>query len=147
MIKFVDGNIFDNKFDIIINCINCEGVMSKGIALEFKKRYPKMFREYRKACLKNEIKPGDIWVWKHNAEWVINFATKDHWRFPSKYSYIDLGLKKLREYLSELNNVSIGIPPLGCGNGGLDWEIVSKKIENQLNNLDCNIVLFNPYSV
>jgi len=147
MISFVDGNLFDNKYDIVVNTINCKGVMGKGVALEFKKRYPKMYREYRKACLRNEIKPGDIWVWKRDDEWVVNFATKDHWRFPSKYSYIDDGLEKLKAYLSDFNDISIGIPPLGCGNGGLDWKIVSKKMENQLNNLSCNIVLFNPASV
>jgi len=147
MIRFVDGNLFDNKYDIIVNTINCAGVMGKGVALEFKKRYPKMFREYRKVCLKNEIRPGDIWVWKRDDEWVVNFATKDHWRFPSKYSYIDDGLEKLRTYLSGFGNISVGIPPLGCGNGGLDWNRVKYTIVEKLKYLECDITLFNPNSV
>ena len=144
MIDLIDGNLFDGKFDILINTVNCQGVMGKGIALEFKKRYPKMFREYRKICLRKELNPGDIWIWKHDNEWVINFATKDQWRFPSKYNYIDKGLKKLKDYLMQFENISIAIPPLGCGNGGLDWKIICDRIVKELNGLKCDIFLFTP---
>jgi O-acetyl-ADP-ribose deacetylase (regulator of RNase III) len=147
MISFVDGNLFDYKFDIIVNTVNCYGIMGKGIALEFKKRYPKMFREYRKVCLRKELCPGDIWIWKHNDEWIINFATKDHWRNPSKYSYIEHGLNELSAYLHKNPNKTIGIPPLGCGNGGLDWNRVKYTIIEKLKNVECNATLFNPNSV
>lgn len=144
MINFVDGSLFDQKFDIIINTTNCVGIMGKGVALEFKKRYPKMFKEYRKLCLNKKFTPGDIWVWNKNEDHIINFMTKDHWRNPSKYQYIKKGLKLLHEYLKQFNSIKIAIPALGCGHGGLDWKIVSKLITENLQDLNIEIYIFNP---
>jgi O-acetyl-ADP-ribose deacetylase (regulator of RNase III) len=144
MIKIVSGSLFDQEFDIRVNTVNTVGVMGKGVALEFKKRYPKMFRAYKVSCHTNQLLPGSLMIWNNNGEHIVNFATKDHWRNPSKYQYIKEGLKELKTYLSQFENIRVGIPALGCGYGGLKWDVVSKLIEKELSSLNLDIYLFEP---
>lgn len=87
--KVLIGNIFDTKCSTIVNTINCVGVMGKGIALEFKKRYPEMFIDYVNRCKNREVKTGEPYVfYNENCTKIINFPTKDNWRSPSRLSYI-----------------------------------------------------------
>ncbi|MCB0485998.1 MAG: macro domain-containing protein [Flavobacteriaceae bacterium] len=144
-IKFKNGNLFSNNFDIRINTINCVGAMGKGIALEFKNRYPNMYWEYKELCSANKIKPGKMWVWQNLYETIINFPTKRHWKDNSRYDDIELGLNDLYRILQKQNNKTVAIPALGCGNGGLNWKIVSKMIYDKLNDLDNDITVFNPF--
>jgi O-acetyl-ADP-ribose deacetylase (regulator of RNase III) len=145
MIKFVDGNLFDYKGDILINTVNVVGVMGKGIALEFKKRFPAMFRDYKEQCLNKELESGHIYPWHHNTGLIINFATKDHWKDPSKYEWIESGLKELKNYLDNLDfTCTVLIPALGCSNGGLDFDIVKVMINKYLSDSKQNIIVFNP---
>ena len=138
MLKFVSGNMFDSNADVLINTINCVGIMGKGIALAFKNKYPDMFATYRQLCRYDKISPGSIWpYYTDDFKIIVNFPTKDHWINPSEYSYIENGLKKLRTYLLQCHRGSIvAIPALGCGNGGLDWNRVKQMIEEQLSDLD-----------
>lgn len=147
MIEIVTGNMFDIDADVLINTVNCVGVMGCGVALEFRRRYPKMFSKYRRLCNMNKIMPGTMWVWKTEDEkLVVNFPTKKHWRNSSQYSYVENGLRELRELLSGYNNGSVvAIPALGCGHGGLDWDLVLTMIKKELANLDhLNIHIFQP---
>lgn len=134
--------------EIRINTVNCVGVMGKGIALQFKQRYPNMFKEYQKVCNNKQLKPGGLWVWT-NSDYtqIVNFATKDHWRDPSKYEWISAGLDQLSKYLQGCYEYDqfITIPPLGCGNGGLDWKKVKEMIENALNKSSHLIYVYQPY--
>ena len=127
MIKFTKGNMFDTPADIRINTVNCVGVMGIGVALEFKKRFPKMYRTYKKECERGNIQPGKPHVWKEfhlcKEFIIINFPTKKHWRNPSKYKYIESGLIWLAKFLKEYGGVKVTIPALGCGHGGLDWRL------------------------
>jgi O-acetyl-ADP-ribose deacetylase (regulator of RNase III) len=146
MIKFLDGNFWHYPADARINTVNCVGVMGKGVALEFKERYPTMFRVYQKLCKGGAIKPGHVWEYVVASNFTIfNMATKDHWRNPSQYIWIKEGLVTLRRLLENSPRVrTITIPALGCGNGGLQWANVSEMIEDYLDGLPQRILVFNP---
>lgn len=122
----LSGDLFESKAQTIVNTVNCYGVMGKGIALEFKKRYPEMFKVYAEQCEKKLIKPGILYLYKKSSPWILNFPTKDHWRNPSKLDYIKLGLRKFSESYIEKGIKSIAFPQLGTLNGGLNWEEVRK---------------------
>lgn len=145
MIKFVQGDIFENSVDIRVNTVNCVGAMGAGVALAFKKRYPEMFKEYQAACKHGLIKPGVMHVWKTlDGAWIVNFPTKRDWRDPSRYEDIEIGLDDFRQYLDSVGPVSVALPALGCGNGGLDWERVSKLILDKLEGVNAQVYVYEP---
>ncbi len=149
MIKYVTGNILESNAAALINTVNTVGVMGKGIALQFKKAYHNNYKAYVEACKKNEIEIGKLFIIKDSnlssgEKYIVNFPTKKDWRKPSEYSFIDAGLDDLIRVLKEYNIKSIAIPPLGAGNGGLEWEKVKKIIEHKLSNLDVEIIVFEP---
>lgn len=144
MIEFTQGDIFSNNADIRVNTVNCVGAMGKGVALAFKKKYPSMFKQYKQDCDNGLVKIGKMHIWKDLTTWIINFPTKDDWKKPSTYEYIESGLKDLSAYLARQGNVTVALPALGCGNGGLDWSIVSNMIRKYLDNLDARILVYTP---
>lgn len=129
MIEYIKGNILDSNCEALVNTVNCYGKMGKGIALLFKHKFPKMFLDYKRACDENKVKIGKMHVWKDSERLVINFPTKDHWRYPSKMEWIVLGLQDLVKTVQLHNIKSIAIPALGCGNGGLLWYMVKSEIK------------------
>jgi O-acetyl-ADP-ribose deacetylase (regulator of RNase III) len=135
--------------DAIVNTVNCVGVMGKGIALQFKNKWPDNFAQYHAACKAGEVRPGKMMVYDAGAyaqpHFVINFPTKDHWRGNSKLSFIQDGLLDLIAQVQALDIRSIAIPPLGCGNGGLNWQDVKPLIETAFAALpDVDVRLFEP---
>lgn len=149
MITYKHDDIFNANAEALVNTVNCVGVMGRGIALQFKKRFPENFAEYEKACKQNEVVPGKMFVHSTgsmiNPRFVINFPTKRHWRGSSRLEDIEAGLIALKNVIIQNNIKSIAIPPLGCGLGGLDWSIVKSKIELALNDLtDVEIMVFEP---
>lgn len=154
MIEFSRDNMFADKYDILINTVNCVGAMGKGVALVFRDRYPDMYASYQAKCRQGVIRPGKLMEWKPKPDndpttpgTIINFPTKRHYRDNSRYDDIEIGLNTLREYLLPLGPVTVGIPPLGCGNGGLDWTLVSQMIFEKLSDLDANITVFEPREI
>lgn len=129
MIEFVTNNILDSNCEAIINTVNCVGVSGKGLAFQFKMKYPDMFRAYKKACDNNEVKIGKMNLWKENDKWIINFPTKEHWKNSSKIEWITEGLQDLVKIIKENNIQSVAIPALGCQNGRLQYSLVKKEIE------------------
>lgn len=128
-IKSVEGNLLEQQnVDAIVNTVNCVGVMGKGIALQFKKKWPTNYKTYAAACKEGGVTLGKMFVFELGAlatpRFIINFPTKGHWRSDSRFKDIEAGLQDLVVRIKELNIQSIAIPPLGCGNGGLDWAIV-----------------------
>ena len=121
-IKYTKGNIFTSKCQTLVNTVNCVGIMGAGIALEFKYRYPEMFEKYAKFCEEKLIQVGKLWVYEvpNGNQKVLNFPTKQHWKYPSKYEYLEKGLKKFLETYKEKGITSIAFPMLGALNGGLD---------------------------
>ncbi len=149
MIKFVKGNIFNSNAEALVNPVNTVGVMGKGLALQFKMKFPKNFELYKKACKEGKITIGKMFVTQTNIltnpKWIINFPTKKHWKYPSNYKFIEEGLDDLIEVIKKLNIKSIAIPALGSGLGELEWIKVKKIIENKLKSLNnVEILVFEP---
>ena len=132
MIKYVNGNILDDTADALVNPVNCVGVCGKGLAEEFKHKFPSNFKQYRYLCNNKIIKPGSIHTnvenYKGKFIFVINFATKDHWDNPSKVEWIKSGLEDTEDIIHICEIKSIAIPAIGCGLGGLRWEDVKPLI-------------------
>ncbi|MFN6565837.1 macro domain-containing protein [Dendronalium sp. ChiSLP03b] len=121
MFKFTVGDILESTTECLVNTVNCEGYMGKGIAYQFKLRFPDNNKEYIKACRNKSLRIGTLHYCWEEEKLIINFPTKDRWREKSKIEYIHLGLSELVNLIPSLNIKSIAIPPLGCGNGGLSW--------------------------
>jgi O-acetyl-ADP-ribose deacetylase (regulator of RNase III) len=140
MMRFVQGNLLESKVEALVNTVNTVGVMGKGIALMFKEAFPANFLAYEDACKRKNVKIGRMFVTENRAfegpRWIINFPTKKHWRQPSKLEWIVEGLKDLRRVIQEHQIRSIALPPLGSGNGGLDWHDVRPEIERILGDLE-----------
>ncbi|TDV40741.1 type II toxin-antitoxin system antitoxin DNA ADP-ribosyl glycohydrolase DarG [Actinophytocola oryzae] len=149
MITETRGDLLNADAEALVNTVNCVGVMGKGIALQFKRRYPENFKLYAKACTAGEVKLGEMFVVELHTitspRYIINFPTKNHWRSKSRLDDIDHGLDDLIRVIREREIRSIAIPPLGAGNGGLAWDDVSKLIYRKLAQVsDVAIQLFAP---
>jgi O-acetyl-ADP-ribose deacetylase (regulator of RNase III) len=153
-IIYKSGDIFAEPAEAIVNTVNCVGVMGKGIALEFKKRWPENYKAYKKKCDQKLLMTGKVFVFensdffgKDDHRFLINFPTKKHWRSKSELSYVEDGLDDLITQIKKMGIKSVAIPPLGCGNGGLDWEDVKILIEAKLQELkDVEVIVFPPAS-
>ncbi len=150
MIKYKIGNIFESNTEAIVNTVNTVGIMGKGIALGFKKRYPENFKIYAEACKIDGLDIGILLVTETQdltgKKIIINFPTKKHWRNPSEYEYIEKGAKELVKVIKEREIKSIAIPPLGAGNGGLNWAKVRSILETHILPLrnDCDFIIYEP---
>jgi len=149
MMKFLQGNLLDAPVEALVNTVNTVGVMGKGIALMFKEAFPENFRAYEDACEHREVKIGRMFVTESRTfsgpRWIINFPTKKHWRQPSKLEWITEGLGDLRKVIQENAIRSIALPPLGAGNGGLDWSEVRPEVERALGGLEgVEVLVYEP---
>lgn len=149
MIELKQGNLLAEKTDALVNTVNCVGVMGKGIALQFKQTFPDNFKQYKRACDAGEVVPGKMFIVPtgtlFNPSYIINFPTKHHWRGKSKLEDIQTGLVDLVVQVQQLEIAAIAIPPLGCGNGGLDWAVVKPLIVEAFRPFpNTRVVLFEP---
>lgn len=149
MIRYTQGNLLDAEAEALVNTVNTVGVMGKGIALMFKERFPDIFKAYKTACERGELETGNVFLTPtgelQGARWVIHFPTKQHWRPPSKIEWIDAGLADLKRVIVREGIRSIAIPPLGSGNGKLDWADVRPLIERHLSDLaDVEVIVYEP---
>jgi O-acetyl-ADP-ribose deacetylase (regulator of RNase III) len=142
------GNLLEAPADALVNTVNTVGIMGKGLALQFKQAYPGNFRAYESACRRGEVRLGEMFTYEtgrlDGPRLIINFPTKAHWRSRSKLDDIKVGLRSLRTVISERDIQSIAVPPLGCGNGGLDWAEVRPLIIEALGDLPGVRVLLYP---
>jgi len=143
------GNILESPAYALVNTVNTEGVMGKGLALQFKEAYPLNYKLYRQECKSGALDVGKMFVCEdisdtYGKHLIINFPTKRSWRRPSEYSYIEAGLQALKTEIEHRNIKSLAIPPLGSCNGGLQWERVKTMIEQVLSNVDCEIYIYEP---
>jgi O-acetyl-ADP-ribose deacetylase (regulator of RNase III) len=150
--QYISANLLESKAEALVNTVNTMGIMGKGIALQFKNQFPHNYKLYAAACKAKEIEVGKLFVTEENSllggkKIIINFPTKTEWRKPSEYSYIEMGLQDLVKVIAERKIKSIAIPPLGAGNGGLDWEKVKILMEKYLGNVDCDIYVYEPNAV
>ena len=149
MIEYCRGNLLEADAEALVNPVNTQGVMGKGLALAFKNAFRENFRAYGQACQGGEVRTGQMFITEQQTllgpRWIINFPTKQHWRDSSKLEWIDQGLVDLRKVLADNEISSVAIPPLGCGLGGLDWQLVKPRIEDALANLaGTQILIFEP---
>ena len=149
MIHYKSGNIFEENVDAIVNTVNCVGVMGRGIALQFKNRFPQNFKAYAEACKSNSVKPGKMFIYEPfeltEPKFIVNFPTKRHWRGKSRIEDIELGLQDLVQQVLNRNIKSLAIPPLGSGLGGLNWPDVKKLIECAFkDHSDLEVIVFEP---
>jgi O-acetyl-ADP-ribose deacetylase (regulator of RNase III) len=149
MPTFRQGNLLDAEVEAVVNTVNTVGVMGRGIALMFKERYPENFKAYAAACKAGEVQTGRMFVTAtgelSGPKWIINFPTKRHWRQPSRLEWIEEGLCDLVRVVREKNIRSLALPPLGCGNGGLDWRDVRPLIEHAATEMPgVEVVAFEP---
>ena len=144
MIRFCKGNMFEDDAEAVVVTVNCVGVMGKGVALIARDLYPKNFENYRKMCRQNLYIPGCVHMFIEDNKKVINFATKNHWRNPSHIGWIQKGLAELRRLIQDKSIKSIAVPPVGCGNGKLDWIEVEPLVKKWLEDLDCDVRLYAP---
>lgn len=132
MITSASGNLLAADVNALVNTVNTAGIMGKGIALQFKRAYPEMFKAYERACKAGDVKLGKMHVWETGSlqgpRFIINFPTKRHWKSQSRLADIDSGLADLVQVIRDHGIRSIAIPPLGCGHGGLQWRDVEPRI-------------------
>lgn len=147
-IKVVKGDLFESGAQTLVNTVNCVGVMGKGIALQAKKRFPAMYEDYVRRCDTGDVQLGSPYLWKPLVPpWVLNFPTKDHWRSVAKLDDIIEGLDYLALHHVEWGIESLAVPPLGCGEGKLDWSIVGPTLYRMLSKLDAEVELYAPFNV
>ncbi|MGD9772405.1 MAG: macro domain-containing protein [Parabacteroides sp.] len=151
MIKYVKGNLLESNAEALVNTVNTVGVMGKGIALQFKNQYPGNYKIYQRECKANRVQIGRMLVTNESTllkgtKTIINFPTKTDWRKPSEYEYIKQGLSELKQVLITNRIKSVAVPPLGAGNGKLDWVEVKKLIEFYLSTVDCEVLVYEPNS-
>ncbi len=146
MFKVLIGDLFASRAQTLVNTVNCVRVMGKGVAQEFKKHWPAMFEDYRQRCQRKEVRLGEPYLYRDAfGASIIKFPTKGHWRSPSRIADIEQGLDYLAEHVGEWGVSSLALPPLGCGNGGLEWAEVGPLIWRKLQDLPLHIEVFAPY--
>ena len=141
------GNLFASNAQALVNTVNCVGVMGKGVALEFRRRFPQMFEEYRQICDARMLRPGQIWPYRKGKPWVLNFAVKDDWKHPSRLEWVESCLQKFADSYRKLGIRSVAMPWIGAMNGRLPWEQVHAMMRDYLRNLpdvDIEVVEFDP---
>ncbi|MBI4755710.1 MAG: macro domain-containing protein [Betaproteobacteria bacterium] len=146
MFKALIGDLFATRAQTLVNTVNCVGVMGKGVALEFKKRWPAMFEDYQRRCECRQVRLGEPYLYRDTSGVsIVNFPTKDHWRSPSRIVDVERGLDYLAAHIGEWGIRSLVLPPLGCGNGGLEWSEVGPLVYRKLHRLPVDVEVFAPY--
>lgn len=146
MLKFVKGNILDSSCEAIVIPVNCVGVMGKGLALYASERYPDGFLRYRESCKSGSLLPGGVVIDVTLKGYYFHLATKNHWRYPSKKEWIEVGLYNLEKRCEALSIKSLAIPAIGCGNGKLDWDWVEGQIKvSKIGEIVENCEVYKPF--
>jgi len=146
MFKALIGDLFESQAQTLVNTVNCVGVMGKGVAEQFKQRFPEMFEDYKSRTDRKAVRLGEPYLYRDaSGVQIVNFPTKDHWRSPSRLSDIERGLDYLAAHAAEWEITSLALPPLGCGNGGLEWSEVGPLIYRKLRGLPIDIEVYAPY--
>ena len=143
----IHGNIFNSSAEALVNTVNCVGAMGKGIALEFRRRFPTMFEEYQQLCERHLMRPGQIWPCKRSKPMVLNFAIKNDWHFPSRVEWIQECLTKFVANRDRLGITSVAFPWMGAMNGGIPIDTIKALMRQHLEDipgLDVEVYDFDP---
>ncbi len=146
MIRILIGDMLKSKAQTLVNTVNCVGVMGAGIALEFKKKYPEYFEDYKGRCEEGKVRLGFPYLYKRlEPPWIISFPTKDHWRSMARLSDILSGLEWLLGHYKEWRIESLAVPPLGTGHGQLEWRIIGPTLYRYLSRMEIPVELYAPH--
>lgn len=146
MITVVRGDLFESNAQTLVNTVNCVGIMGKGVALGFKRRFPEMFEDYVRRCEAGEVQLGRPYLYRSLfPPWILNFPTKGHWRAVTRLSDIIAGLDYLEQNYEDWGIESLAVPPLGCGEGQLEWRVVGPTLYRRFAALDIDVELYAPY--
>lgn len=144
-VRVLVGDLFASPAQPLVNAVNCVGVMGKGIALEFKRRYPAMYADYAQRCATGSVRPGEPYLFAGQPlPWILNFPTKRHWRSPSRLEDIVAGLANLERHYQAWGITSLATPALGCGLGRLAWREVGPILYQGLSRLEIPVELYAP---
>jgi O-acetyl-ADP-ribose deacetylase (regulator of RNase III) len=141
-IQYLKGSIFDSTAQVIVNTVNCKGVMGKGLALAFKQRYPAMLPVYQQECKTGKLRIGRPTLYKASTPWILNFPTKNDWKYPSKLEYLEKGLEYFVANYKKAGVQSIAFPKLGAQNGKLLWDEVGPLMVKYLSQVDIDIYIY-----
>ena len=144
-VRILEGDLLKSNMHALVNTVNTVGVMGKGVALAFKKRYPDMYQDYVRRCERGEVRLGEPYVYRADDHLIVNFPTKEHWRSVSRLQDIVDGLDYLERHYKEWQIKSLAVPPLGCGNGQLEWRVVGPILLRHLKRLDIPVELYAPH--
>lgn len=144
-VRVLEGDLLQSRMHALVNTVNTVGIMGKGVALAFKKRYPEMYRDYVRRCDKHEVELGEPYPFEVDDHLIINFPTKQHWRSVSRLNDIVAGLEYLERHYKQWGVRSLAVPPLGCGNGQLEWRVVGPVLLRYLRRLDIPVELYAPH--
>lgn len=148
MIRFELGDIFQSEVDALVNTVNCAGVMGRDLGRQFRRKFPRNFREYKQACELGKVVPSRMFITEQNTStsprFIVNFPTKRHREDKSMIDDIETGLVDLHDEIAARDITSIAIPPLGCGHGGLHWPDVRRLIEKTLSSANAEIIVYQP---
>jgi O-acetyl-ADP-ribose deacetylase (regulator of RNase III) len=139
-----DDDLFRSGAEALVNPVNCVGVMGKGLAFQFRRRFPANYEIYVEACRSGALRPGKLLITEDRGTVIINFPTKRHWRDPSRMEDIEAGLKALAQEVRRRQIASVAVPMLGCGLGGLQWSEVGPLIERYLGGLEARVLVYGP---
>lgn len=140
------GDLLASKAQTLVNTVNTVGVMGKGVALLFKQAFPDMYAEYVVRCSRGEVQLGEPYLYKRVVPpWILNFPTKQHWRSVARLDDIVRGLEYLKRHYQDWGITSLAVPPLGCGQGGLEWRVVGPVLYKHLADLDIPVELYAPF--
>lgn len=144
--KALIGDLFESQAQTLVNTVNCVGVMGKGVAERFKERFPAMFDDYKRRTDRKAVHLGEPYLYRDRSGLqIVNFPTKGHWRSPSRISDIERGLDYLAAHAADWGISDLAMPPLGCGNGGLEWSEVGPLIYSKLHWLPIDVEVYAPY--
>lgn len=147
-VRVLQGDLLESRAQTLVNTVNCVGVMGKGIALQFKKQFPAMYKDYAQRCESGLVRLGEPYLWNPTfPPWVLNFPTKEHWRSVARLSDIIAGMEHLADHCKDWGIESLAVPPLGCGEGQLEWSIVGPTLYRELSRLDIEVELYAPFEV
>ena len=147
MFRALIGDLFKSRAQTLVNTVNCVGVMGKGVAEQFKLRFPEMFKDYKSRTDRKVVRLGEPYLYRdRSGTQIVNFPTKDHWRSPSRLADFERGLDYLVAHVAEWGITSIALPPLGCGNGGLEWSEVGPLMYSKLRELPIDVEVYAPYA-
>jgi O-acetyl-ADP-ribose deacetylase (regulator of RNase III)/uncharacterized protein YwgA len=146
VIRVLIGDLFASKAQTLVNTVNCVGIMGRGVALEFKEHFPDMYKDYARRCELGEVRLGEPYLYRRaSIPWILNFPTKDHWKSVSKLADIVRGLDYLEQHYKQWGIASLAVPPLGCGQGQLEWRVVGPTLYRRLERFEVPIELYAPY--